>query len=129
LEQVRRILNELDRRGNNPLLFSSSAWRITPGCTRPFALIPFDYDNQIYWEEMRRGDVARFLEEIVTETFPKELHIEFAGAAQVSAVDKPRWLAQQISGAQQEVLIAVSRITRERPRGEHALRSRFCRNF
>jgi ATP-dependent helicase YprA (DUF1998 family) len=77
-----------------------------------------NYDNQIYWEEMRRGPVARFLEAIVAETFPEQLENEVAGAAHVGAVDKPRWLAQQISDAEQEVLIAVSRITRERPRGE-----------
>jgi ATP-dependent helicase YprA (DUF1998 family) len=82
-----------------------------PNCLR-------NYDNQIYWEEMRRGPVARFLEAIITETFPEDLDNVAPGAAHVGAVDKPRWLAQQISSAEQELLITVQRITRERPRGE-----------
>jgi hypothetical protein len=112
---VRRIADNLERILRNALAVAQCAEceeeTSCPNCLR-------NYDNQVYWEEMRRGPVARFLEAIVAETFPEHLENEVTGAAHVGAVDKPRWLSQQITNAEQEVLIAVSRITREQPRGE-----------
>jgi len=76
-----------------------------------------NYGNQIYWEELKRGPVARFLEAVINETFPSNLNHLASGAAHVPAIDKPRWLSQQLLTADQEVLIAVTNIVRERPQG------------
>ncbi|MCG3143028.1 MAG: hypothetical protein HONDAALG_00340 [Gammaproteobacteria bacterium] len=76
-----------------------------------------NYGNQIYWEELKRGPVARFLEAVINETFPSNLDHLASGAAHVPAIDKPRWLSQQLLTADQEVLIAVTNIVRERPQG------------
>jgi len=77
-----------------------------------------NYDNQIYWEQLKRGQVAVFLESLLAETFPDDLNQLAVGASRVPAPDRPRWLAQQMLAAEQEVLLAVGRITRERPQGE-----------
>lgn len=82
-----------------------------PNCLR-------NYDNQVYWNELRRGPVARFLESLIAETYPDELEKVAKGAARVAAIDKTRWLAQQIRNSEQELIIAVARITAEQPRGE-----------
>jgi Lhr-like helicase len=76
-----------------------------------------NYGNQIYWEELRRGHVARFLEAVIHETFPSNLDHLAPGAAHVPAIDKSRWLSQQLLAAEQEVLIAMTSVTRERPQG------------
>nr|MDQ3010495.1 DUF1998 domain-containing protein [Acidobacteriota bacterium] len=76
------------------------------------------YDNQIYWEQLKRGQVAKFLESLIVEAFPEKLDHLAVGASRVPAVDKTRWLAQQLMAAGQEVLLNVKRITRERPQGE-----------
>src|SRR5262249_189106 len=65
-----------------------------------------NYGNQIYWEELKRGPVARFLEAVIHQTFPSNLDHIAPGAAHVAAIDKPRWLSQQLLAAEQEVLIA-----------------------
>lgn len=77
-----------------------------------------NYDNQIYWEQLKRGQVADFLESLLAETFPEDLDYLAVGASRIPVPDKPRWLAQRILTAEQEVLLAVKRITRERPQGE-----------
>ncbi len=77
-----------------------------------------NYGNQIYWEELRRGQVARLLLAILADTFPEELRVGEYGVARVAAIDKPRWLAQQLMSTAQEAFLAVSSITRERPQGE-----------
>jgi ATP-dependent helicase YprA (DUF1998 family) len=76
-----------------------------------------NYGNQIYWEDLRRGQVARFLEAVIHEAFPSNLDHLAPGAAHVPSIDKPRWLSQQLLAAEQEVLIAVASVTRERPQG------------
>ncbi|MBL8206924.1 MAG: DEAD/DEAH box helicase [Blastocatellia bacterium] len=81
-----------------------------PNCLR-------NYGNQIYWEELKRGPVARFLESVIHETFPAHLDHLAVGAAFVSAIDKPRWLAQELLAAEQEVYLAVASVTRDRPQG------------
>jgi hypothetical protein len=81
-----------------------------PNCLR-------NYGNQLYWEELRRGPVKRFLESVIHEAFPANLDHLAMGAAFVSAIDKPRWLAQELLAAEQEVYLAVSEISRERPSG------------
>lgn len=82
-----------------------------PNCLR-------NYDNQVYWKDLRRGPVARFLESLIAETYPDELEKIAKGAARVAAIDKTRWLAQQIKNTEQELVMAVARITAEQPRGE-----------
>lgn len=77
-----------------------------------------NYGNQFYWEELKRGPVAAYLESLLIEAFPEDLNHLAAGAARVAALEKPRWLAQQILAAEQEVWLAVKRLTRERPQGE-----------
>jgi hypothetical protein len=77
-----------------------------------------NYDNQVYWKDLRRGPVARFLESLIAETYPDELEKVAKGAARVAAIDKTRWLAQQIKNTEQELVMAVTRITAEQPRGE-----------
>src|SRR5262249_45971249 len=62
-----------------------------------------NYGNQIYWEELQRGQVARFLLAILAETFPEDLRVGEYGVARVAAIDKPRWLAQQLMSTTQEV--------------------------
>jgi uncharacterized protein DUF1998 len=76
-----------------------------------------NYGNQIYWEELKRGPVARFLEAVIHQTFPSNLDHIAPGAAHVAAIDKPRWLSQQLLATEQEVLIAAPSVTRERPQG------------
>jgi ATP-dependent helicase YprA (DUF1998 family) len=77
-----------------------------------------NYDNQIYWETLQRGPVARFLESLLNEVFPEALYHLAAGAARVAAIDKTRWLIQQIAGAEQEVSIFVNRIAQDNSGGE-----------
>lgn len=77
-----------------------------------------NYGNQIYWEQLKRGPVAAFLESLLAETFPDKLDHLAVGASRVPAPDRPRWLAQQMLAAEQEVWLAVKRLTRERPQGE-----------
>ncbi len=77
-----------------------------------------NYGNQFYWEELKRGPVAAYLESLLIEAFPEGLNHLAAGATRVAALEKPRWLAQQILAAEQEVWLAVNRLTREQPMGE-----------
>jgi len=82
-----------------------------PNCLR-------NYDNQVYWNELKRGPVARFLESLIAEAYPENLEKVAKGAARVAAVDRTRWLAQQIRNTEQELVIAVERIMADQPRGE-----------
>ncbi len=77
-----------------------------------------NYGNQVYWEELKRGPVARFLESIIAEAFPENLAHLAEGASRVAAIDKTQWLIRQLMSAEQEIFIAAARITRNRPQGE-----------
>ncbi|MFM8392646.1 MAG: DUF1998 domain-containing protein, partial [Acidobacteriota bacterium] len=48
-----------------------------------------NYNNQIFWGELKRGKVARFLESVITSTFPEDLDHFAPGAARKVAADLP----------------------------------------
>ncbi|NOT60398.1 MAG: DUF1998 domain-containing protein, partial [Acidobacteria bacterium] len=77
-----------------------------------------NYDNQVYWNELRRGRVAQFLESLLAEVFPEPLDHFAVGAARVAAIDKNRWLKQQLAEARQETTLWVNRIAAENDAGE-----------
>ncbi len=77
-----------------------------------------NYDNQIFWDDLKRGPVAQFLESLLTEVFPEPLDHLAAGAARVAAIDKPRWLIQQLAEAEQEAALFVTRLAPENVTGE-----------
>lgn len=81
-----------------------------PSCLR-------NYGNQIYWEELKRGPVARFLESVIHEAYPDHLDHLARGAARVAAIDRPRWISQQLLAAEERVLIAVDEVSRDRLTG------------
>jgi len=82
-----------------------------PNCLR-------NYNNQVYWNDLQRGPVARFLEAFLAETYPENLDAIARGAAQVAAVDKTRWLAREIIASEQELILVVDGVSRQQPKGE-----------
>lgn len=112
---VRRIAENLEnvlRHAEKVVLCPNCAEDTScPNCLR-------NYDNQVYWKDLQRGQVARFLESFIQETYPAGLDHIAKGAAYIAAIDKPRWLAQEIAACEQELLLVVESVTRQQPHGE-----------
>lgn len=77
-----------------------------------------NFGNQTHWENLKRGPVAKFLEGVLAEAYPEKLDEPTGGAMTVAAIDKTRWLAQQLLQAEQSVTLAVPEITWDQPQGE-----------
>jgi hypothetical protein len=75
-----------------------------------------DYNNQRYYSHLKRGPVANFLEALRASL--NEIEDSLPGVGEVVAIDRPRWLMQQISQARHEVIMVVDQITRQSPIGE-----------
>jgi hypothetical protein len=78
-----------------------------------------NYGNQLFWPELKRGKVARFLENVINATFPENLEHLASGAARKVGADLPRWLSRELIGAEQKVLLAADRITVEQLLGDN----------
>ena len=78
-----------------------------------------NYGNQLFWPELKRGKVARFLENVINATFPENLEHLAPGAARKVGADLPRWLSRELLGAEQKVLLAADRITLEQLLGDN----------
>jgi hypothetical protein len=75
-----------------------------------------DYNNQIYHVQLRRGPVAQYLEALLA-SFRTALD-DLPGTGQVVAINRPRWLLQQVSQVQSQLWLAVDGITLSQPLGE-----------
>ncbi|MFN7270654.1 MAG: Zn-binding domain-containing protein, partial [bacterium] len=72
-----------------------------------------NYNNQIFWGELKRGKVARFLESVINATFPEDLDHLAPGAARKVAADLPRWLSRELLAAEQKVILLADEMTLE----------------
>lgn len=75
-----------------------------------------DYNNQTYHAQLRRGPAAAYLEALFASLHPAPG--ELPGAMRVVAINRPRWLLQQVRGAQSRLWLAVDRLTLDKPLGE-----------
>ncbi len=78
-----------------------------------------DYSNQTYHHILERGRVLRFLEALKASL--SEGFGDVQGASLVAAMNRPRWLIQQIDQSTQLLVMAADRITRATPLGENRM--------
>jgi hypothetical protein len=74
-----------------------------------------DYSNQIYHKELRRGEVARFLETLLRDLTPSIGAV--AGVGNVVVANLPLWLMRQLEQSRVQLMLVAHTLTLEQPTG------------